>query len=69
MTARTWNLKLMATEDHPETALEGVSEQAATSILRELMYGSLDRTRLQEVVADARADRTQADRRDAALAA
>ena len=38
-TARTWNLKLTATDDHPETTIEGVSQEAATKILRGLMYG------------------------------
>jgi hypothetical protein len=39
MTTRTWNLKLMATEDHPAAMLEGVSHEDATKILRGLMYG------------------------------
>lgn len=39
MNARTWNLKLTATEDHPETTIEGVSHEDATKILRGLMYG------------------------------
>jgi len=56
MITRTWNLKLMATDEHPETTIEGVSQEAATHLLRGLMYGSLDRTNLHEVAA-ARADR------------
>jgi len=39
MTARTWNLKLTATDRHPETTLTGVSDGDATKILRGLMYG------------------------------
>ena len=39
MNTRTWNLKLMATDDHPATTLEGVSHEDATKILRGLMYG------------------------------
>lgn len=57
MNARTWNLKLMATDEHPETTIEGVSQEAATNLLRGLMYGSLDHTNLHEVAAAARADR------------
>jgi hypothetical protein len=51
MNARTWNLKLMATDEHPETTLEGVSQEAATTILRGLMYGSLDHAHAQAAVA------------------
>jgi len=39
MNTRTWNLKLMATDEHPETTIEGVSDQDAAQILRGLMYG------------------------------
>jgi len=39
MNTRTWNLKLMATDEHPETTIEGVSQADATKILRGLMYG------------------------------
>ena len=39
MSTRTWNLKLMATDEHPETTIEGVSQGDATKILRGLMYG------------------------------
>lgn len=39
MNARTWNLKLTATDDHPATTLEGVSHDDATKILRGLMHG------------------------------
>ena len=39
MNARTWNLKLTATDDHPETTITGVSQADATKILRGLMYG------------------------------
>ncbi|HEX7292888.1 MAG TPA: hypothetical protein VF250_17330 [Conexibacter sp.] len=56
MNAPTWNLKLMATDEHPETTIEGVPQEAATHILRGLMYGSLDRANLHEAVAAARAD-------------
>lgn len=40
MSTRTWNVKLMATEEYPETTLEGVSDVETKKILRELMYGS-----------------------------
>lgn len=40
MQTRTWNLKLMATDDHPETTLAGVSQDEAARILRGLMYGA-----------------------------
>jgi hypothetical protein len=39
MNTRTWNLKLMATNEHPETVIEGVSQEHATQLLRGLMYG------------------------------
>ncbi len=39
MTARTWNLKLMATDEHPAATIEGVSQETAKRILRGLMYG------------------------------
>ena len=39
MNTRTWNLKLMATDEHPETLIEGVSHEDATKLLRGLMYG------------------------------
>ncbi|HEU4700898.1 MAG TPA: hypothetical protein VFS37_00335 [Conexibacter sp.] len=38
-TARTWNLKLTATDRHPETTIEGISQEAATRIVRGLIYG------------------------------
>jgi hypothetical protein len=59
MNARTWNLKLMATDKHPEATLEGVSQEDATKILRGLMYGpgSREYTHVQAAVAGVRADR------------
>ncbi|HEX4807200.1 MAG TPA: hypothetical protein VFU94_14975 [Conexibacter sp.] len=36
---RTWNLNLMATDDHPATTLEGISQEDTIKILRGLMYG------------------------------
>lgn len=39
MNSRTWNLKLMATDEYPAATLEGVSQEDATKILRGLMYG------------------------------
>lgn len=39
MNTRTWNLKLAATDDHPATTLEGVSQEDATKVLQGLMYG------------------------------
>lgn len=60
MNARTWNLKLMATDEHPETTIEHVSQEDATKILRGLMYG--DYTHVTTSVATV-------DRHEAALAA
>jgi hypothetical protein len=59
MTARTWNLKLMATDEHPEMTVEGLSQEAATNVLRGLMHGDIDREQLNDVPA-ARADRHEA---------
>jgi hypothetical protein len=36
---RTWTVNLMATDEHPETTVEHVSEQDAVKLLRGLMYG------------------------------
>ena len=59
MSTRTWNLKLMATDEHPATTLEGVSQADATKILRGLMYGpgSTEYAHVQAAVGTARADR------------
>lgn len=59
MNARTWNLKLMATDEHPETTIEGVSQNDATKLLRGLMYGagSADDAHLQAAVHAAGTDR------------
>lgn len=59
MNTRTWNLNLMATDDHPATTLEGVSHEDATKILRGLMYGpsSRDYAHVQNAVAGVYADR------------
>jgi hypothetical protein len=67
MNARTWNLKLMATDEHPETTIEGVSQEAAAKILRGLMYGpgSADYAHVEHAVADAR----RLDRHESSLAA
>ena len=67
MTARTWNLKLTATDWHPETTIEGVSQEAATKILRGLMYGpgSAAYTHVEHAVAVAR----RTDRHEGPLAA
>jgi hypothetical protein len=56
MNARTWNLKLMATDDHPETTLEDVSHEDAAKILRGLMHGpgSLYYAHVQDAVVAAR---------------
>lgn len=53
MNTRTWNLKLMATDDRPETTIEGVAQADATKILRGLMYGpgSVEYGHVQAVVA------------------
>jgi len=67
MNTRTWNLKLMATGDHPETTLEGVSRDDAAKILRGLMYGpdSTEYAHVQHAVAAA----GRVDRHEASLAA
>jgi len=39
MNTRTWNLKLTATDEYPETTIEGVSHADARRILQGLMYG------------------------------
>ena len=39
MNTRTWNIKLVATEEHPETTLENVPQEQAAKILRRMMYG------------------------------
>jgi len=39
MNARTWNLNLMATAEHPKTTIANVSQADAAKILRGLMYG------------------------------
>jgi len=67
MTARTWNLKLTATDRHPETTLEGVSQEAATRLLRGLMYGpgTPEYTHVEQAVAAA----SRMDRHEGSLAA
>jgi hypothetical protein len=59
MNNRTWNLKLMATDEHPETTIEGVSQDEATKILRGLMYGptSHDYAHVRAAVETVHADR------------
>jgi len=68
MNTRTWNLKLMATDDQPETTIEGVSQADATKILRGLMYGpgSAEYGHVQSAVAAAGA---AVDRHEGPLAA
>lgn len=39
MEDRTWTLKLMATDEHPETTVAGVSKEEAMMLLRGLMHG------------------------------
>jgi hypothetical protein len=58
MNTRTWNLKLMATDEHPATTLEGVSQDDATKILRGLMYGpgSREYSHVEAAVHATRAD-------------
>lgn len=52
MNARTWNLKLMATNEHPETTIEHVSQEDAVKILRGLMYGDYAPARAAAVAVD-----------------
>jgi hypothetical protein len=47
MTNRTWNLKLMATEEQPETTVGGISGANAAKIMRALVYGSEAQARAQ----------------------
>jgi hypothetical protein len=56
MNTRTWNLNLLATDDHPAATLEGVSRDDATKILRGLMYGpgSTEFAHVQAAVATTR---------------
>jgi hypothetical protein len=58
----------MATDDHPETTIEGVSQADATTILRGLMYGpgSAEYGHVQAAVATAGA---RADHHEGPLAA
>ena len=67
MTARTWNLNLMATDAHPATTLEGVSHADAAKILRGLMYGpgSPEYAHVEHAVATGR----RLDRHEGSLAA
>lgn len=66
MNSTTWNLKLMATDNHPETTIKGVSRDDATQILRGLMYGpgSADYAHVEAAV-----HAVTADRHEGALAA
>jgi hypothetical protein len=66
-TARTWNLKLTATDRHPATTIEGVSQAEATKLLRGLMYGpsSSEYAYVEQAVATAR----KLDRHEGPLAA
>jgi hypothetical protein len=59
MSNRTWNLTLMATDDHPETKVEGVSQGDAAKILRGLMHGpaSGDYAHVEAAVHAARGNR------------
>lgn len=40
MSNRTWNLKLAATGDQPETTLQGLSQDEARLVVYELMHGT-----------------------------
>jgi hypothetical protein len=64
MNTRTWNLTMMATDDHPETTLEGISREDAAKILRGLMDGpdSAEYAHMQHAfaVAGGRVDRHEA---------
>lgn len=65
MNSRTWNLKLMATDQHPETTLKNVSQEEATKLVHALMYGpgSVDYAHVEAAVHAAR------DRHEGPLAA
>ncbi len=66
-TARTWNLKLSATDRHPATTIEGVPQADASKLLRGLMYGpgSPEHALVEQAVAAAR----RLDRHEGSLAA
>jgi hypothetical protein len=70
MNTRTWNLKLMATDDHPAATLEGVSHDDATKLLRALMHGpvSSEYAHVRNAVATATAG-VSVDRHEGSLAA
>lgn len=57
MLNRTWNVKLTATDEYPETTLDGVSHDDALEIMRGLMYGPASREykRVETVVSSSRA--------------
>lgn len=69
MNNRTWNIKLMATDDHPEQTIEGVSHADATKILRELMHGPVSFDRAHAETAVHAAGAVAADGRERPLAA
>jgi hypothetical protein len=55
---KTWNVKLMATDEVPETTIEGVRHDEAVKLIRALMYGSASAGHAQ-VEAAVRASRGQ----------
>jgi hypothetical protein len=67
MNSRTWNLKLTATDEHPEAVIENVSQEDAAKLLRGLMYGPGTHD-YEHVEAAVRTARTL-DRHEGALAA
>lgn len=66
MNSRTWNLKLNATDTHPEATVNGLSQEDAARVLRGLIHGpaSPDYAYVESVVAT-----TSVDRHEGPLAA
>jgi hypothetical protein len=55
---KTWNLKLMATDERPETTIEGIGHEDAVKMIRALMYGPAS-SEYAQVEAAARASHVQ----------
>jgi hypothetical protein len=64
--SKTWNLTLTATDTHPETTVEGVSQEDAIGILRGLMHGP---SSAEYAYVEAARGTMHADRHEASLAA
>lgn len=65
MLSRTWNMKLTATDQYPETTLTGVMHDVALDIVRGLMYGPASHEH-KHVEAAVRSSRARSQERAAA---